>query len=98
MIFEYGCASNSMVSSGSITDVTYTIQTPGNTPIPASVTVPSVTADAGCAATTMLQIDTSGSGVWEDYESTSFTQAWIINFDAVTKAFDVETGDSGLTG
>ena len=87
-----------MVSSGSVADVTYTILAPGVTPIPAAVTAPSVTVDAGCAATAMLQIDTTGSGVWEDYENTSFTQAWIINFDAVTKAFDVETGNNGFTG
>ena len=62
------------------------------------MTSPSVTADVGCTVTKMLEIDTTGSGVWEDYESTSFTQAWITNFDATTKEFDVETGDSGLTG
>ena len=87
-----------MVSSDKADDVAYTILAPGTTPVPTSVTSPSVTADAGCTVTAMLQIDTTGSGVWEDYESTSFTQAWITNFDAVTKEFDVETGDSGLTG
>ena len=70
--FEYTCDSNSMVSSGPIADITYTILAPGTTPVPTSVTSPLVTVDSGCTVTTMLQIDTTGSGVWEDYEGTSF--------------------------
>ena len=98
MTFEYGCASNTMVSSGSVTAVTYTVLAPGSTLVTSSVTPPSVTADAGCLVAKILQIDTTGSEVWEDYESTSFTQAWIINFNAVTKAFDIFSGDSSLAG
>ena len=61
-----------MISSGPIADVTYTILAPGSTPVPTSVTPPSVTVDLGCTVTTMVQIDTSGSGAWENYESTTF--------------------------
>ena len=79
-------------------DIIYTVLAPGTIPAVTSVSPPTVTADAGCTLTKKLEIDITGTGVWEDYESTSFTQVWINNFNATTTTFDIETSENELSG
>ena len=80
-------------------DVSYLILASGSTVVDTAVTAPAMPTMSVATCTATLTLEVHDGSMWTNYETMGASQpAWIANFNASTKAFNVSSADKTLAG